>query len=179
MTYRRDLLNIRVVVRPGADATSESTARRFASAGAALAMPSQPTGVPPSFGRPAPAAESTGGARDVILVKTALKQVAVRVGEITYVEAARNYVQIHLDGGTVLKSRVPISRIASHLGRDRFLRVHRGRIVNIDRVRSVTNLTGGRLALGMNDGSRVIVARDRRRVVLADLSRATGTQPTL
>ena len=179
MTYRRDLLNIRVVVRPGADATPEPTARRFASAGAALAMPAQPASVPPSVVRPVSAAETPGGARDVILVKTALKQVAVRLGEITYVEAARNYVRIHLDGGTVLKSRVPISRIARHLGPDRFLRVHRGRIVNVDRIRSVTNLTGGRLALGMNDGSRVIVARDRRRVVLADLGRVTGTQPTL
>jgi two-component system LytT family response regulator len=179
MTYRRDLLNIRVVVRPGADATPEPTARRFASAAATLAMPSQPAGVHPAIPRPPAPAEPTAGARDVILVKTALKQVAVRLSEITYVEAARNYVRIHLDGGTVLKSRVPISRISRHLGPERFLRVHRGRIVNVDRVRSVTNLTGGRIALGMNDGSRVIVARDRRRVVLADLGRATGTRPTL
>jgi len=178
MTYRRDLLNIRVVVRPGADGTPEPTARRFASAAAALAMPSQPASVPPSVTRAASSTDASG-ARDVILVKTALKQVAVRLGEITYVEAARNYVRIHLDGGTVLKSRVPISRIARHLGPDRFLRVHRGRIVNVERVRSVTSLTGGRLALGMNDGSRVIVARDRRRVVLADLGRTTGAQAPL
>ncbi len=115
----------------------------------------------------------------MILVKTALKQVAVRLSEVTFVEAARNYVRIHLESGVVLKSRVPISRLARHLGPDRFLRIHRGRLVNIDRVRSVTSLAGGRLALALSDGSRIIVARDRRRRVLAELGRTAGGPATL
>ncbi|MDF2776100.1 MAG: LytTr DNA-binding region [Geminicoccaceae bacterium] len=115
----------------------------------------------------------------MILVKTALKQVAVRLSEVTFVEAARNYVRIHLENGAVLKSRVPISRLARHVGPDRFLRIHRGRLVNIDRVRSVTTLAGGRLALALSDGSRIIVARDRRRFVLAELGRTAGVPATL
>ena len=181
MTYRRDLLNIGVVVRhSNADGAPDAPVRRFASASAAsLAMPAQsglPQGQTPIPSRPNPSGES-GGSRDVILVKTALKQVAVRLSEVTYVEAARNYVRIHLDGGVVLKSRVPISRLARHLGPDRFLRIHRGRLVNMDRIRSVANLAGGRLAISLNDGSRIIVARDRRRIVLAELGR-TAAPPT-
>lgn len=114
------------------------------------------------------------GTPGVVLVKTGLKHVAVRIGEVTFVEAARNYVRIHLEGGAVLKTRVPITRLASHFGTERFLRVHRGRLVNVDRVRSVNALVGGRVALTLYDGSRVLVARDRRRIVLAELGRSTS-----
>jgi two-component system LytT family response regulator len=174
MTYRRDLLNIRVVVRPaqGLDAAVDAPARRVQAA-ASLAVSPQPT---PHVTQPAMrpvSATDHGASREVILVKTALKQVAVRLIEITVVEAARNYVRIHLEGGTVLKSRVPISLFARHLSPDRFLRIHRGCLVNVDRIKAVSPIVGGRLALTLNNGARVIVARDRRRVVLAELGRTT------
>jgi len=149
MTYRRDPFNVRVIVRSasGREASMEHVS-------------------------PPITTDARGSrAADVVLVKTGLKQVALRIPEVTFVEAARNYVRIHLDGGAVLRSRVPITRLAQHFGTDRFLRVHRGRLVNVDRVRSVAPLVGGQLALTMNDGSRVTVARDRRRVVLAELGR--------
>jgi len=110
----------------------------------------------------------------MVLVKTGLKRVAVRIAEVTFVEAARNYVRIHLEGGAVLKTRVPITRLASHFGTERFVRVHRGRLVNVDRVRAVNTLVGGRLSLTLYDGSKVLVARDRRRIVLAELGRSTS-----
>jgi two-component system LytT family response regulator len=120
---------------------------------------------------PGPAdASGTGATPEVILVKSGFRQVAVRVREILYVEAARNYVRIHLENGTVLKSRVQIDRLAQHVGRERFLRIHRGRLVNMERIRSVRPLAGGRLQLTLTQGSTIIVARDRRRSVLAELS---------
>ena len=123
---------------------------------------------------PAPSAASSGSQPDVILVKSGFKQVATRVGEILFVKAARNCVRIHMESGLVLKSRVPIDRLGVHLGRERFLRVHRGCIVNVDRIRGVTPLPGGRLSLGLSNGSTVVVARDRRRAVLAEIGAATS-----
>ena len=123
---------------------------------------------------PAPSTTSSGSQPDVILVKSGFKQVATRVGEILFVKAARNYVRIHMESGLVLKSRVPIDRLGVHLGRERFLRVHRGCIVNVDRIRGVTPLPGGRLSLGLSNGSTVVVARDRRRAVLAEIGAATS-----
>lgn len=119
---------------------------------------------------------SGGNQSDVILVKSGFKQVATRVREIVFVEAARNYVRIHLETGQVLKSRIPIDRLGAHLGRDRFLRVHRGCLVNVDRIRTVTTLLGGRLLLALSDGSKVTVARDRRRVVLAQIGAGAATR---
>jgi len=92
------------------------------------------------------------------------------VPEIVYVEAARNYVRIHQESGAVFKTRIPIDRLAQHLGTQRFLRVHRGRLVNVERIRSVRSLAGGRLQLTMSEGSTTVVARDRRRAVLAVIS---------
>jgi two-component system LytT family response regulator len=110
------------------------------------------------------------GAPDVVLVKSGFNQVAIHIHEITFAEAARNYVLVHLESGAVIKSRVPIERLAQHLGTARFLRIHRGRLVNVERIRAVMPLTGGRLRLALLDGATILVARDRRRAVLAELT---------
>jgi DNA-binding LytR/AlgR family response regulator len=47
--------------------------------------------------------------------------------------------------------------------------------VNVDRIRGVTPLLGGRLSLSLSDGSTVTVARDRRRSVLAEIG--AGSSP--
>lgn len=126
---------------------------------------------------PVPATAATGGATDVILVKTGFRQVATRIREIVYVEAARNYCRLHLENGQVLKSRIPIDRLAEHLGPGKFLRIHRGTIVNVDRIRSVTALLGGRLLLTLTDGSKIAVARDRRRATLAEIGLEPEPRP--
>jgi two-component system LytT family response regulator len=108
----------------------------------------------------------------VILVKSGFRHVATRVREILYIESARNYVRIHLESGAVLKSRSQIERLAQHLGNERFLRIHRGRLVNRERIRSVRPLAGGRLQLTLTQGSTIVVARDRRRAVLAEIGSA-------
>jgi DNA-binding LytR/AlgR family response regulator len=183
MTYRRDLLDIRVVVRQSArhDQRADPPRRRVGGESAMhttttpplnvssirMARPNRETEVVPETSPAEPAA--TGGSPEVILVKSGFKHVAIRVREILFVEAARNYVRLHMDAGPVLKSRVPIERLAQHLGNERFLRIHRGRLVNTERVRGVATLTGGRLRLTLSNGSTIVVARDRRRSVLAEL----------
>jgi DNA-binding LytR/AlgR family response regulator len=168
MTYRRDLLDIRVVVRP----TARTDARpEFPTRMTPFAQPSRPPLEAEAPSLPA-AGDASGTTPEVILVKTGFKHLATRVREIVFIESARNYVRIHLETGTVLKSRVQIDRLARHLGTERFLRIHRGRLVNMDRVRAVRPITGGRLQLTLTEGSTIIVARDRRRVVLAELTAA-------
>lgn len=187
MTYRRDLLDIRVVVRQSARTdTRIDPLRRHV--GGDIPMHSTPDHIAlpassplrsravhadaPSDERHPPSAIPDGGpaSPEVVLVKSGFRQVAVRVREIVFVEAARNYVRLHLESGAVLKSRVPIDRLARHLGTERFLRIHRGRLVNVERIRAVSPLTGGRLRLTLLDGATIVVARDRRRAVLAEIT---------
>jgi DNA-binding LytR/AlgR family response regulator len=186
MTYRRNLLDIRVVVRPSLRADHRVGALRRRVAGdipmhtapahpvATATMPSRTPLRLDSEGQdslPAPASDVAGAGErpEVVLVKSGFRHVAVRVREIVFVEAARNYVQLHLESGAVLKSRVPIERLAAHLGSERFLRIHRGRLVARERIRSVAPLPGGRLRMTLVDGATIVVARDRRRTVLAEL----------
>jgi DNA-binding LytR/AlgR family response regulator len=168
MTYRRDLLDIRVVVRP----TPHTDARPEFPTRMTPFVPSSRPPLEPEVPSPPAAGDAAVSTPEVILVKTGFKHIATRVREIVYVESARNYVRIHLETGAVVKSRVQIDRLARHLGTERFLRIHRGRLVNMDRIRSVRPIAGGRLQLTLSEGSTIIVARDRRRVVLAELTAA-------
>ena len=174
MSYRRDLMDIRVVSRP----STRTETRAELPGRIASPLPSSPfqpmrPARDADLEPPSSASDASGnGTSDVILVKSGFRQVAVRVGEILFVESARNYVRIHLESGAVLKSRVPIDRLAQHLGSQRFLRIHRGRLVNMERIRSVRSLVGGRLQLTLNQGATIIVARDRRRAVLAEIGSA-------
>jgi DNA-binding LytR/AlgR family response regulator len=175
MSYRRDLLDIHAVARQSARTDSRSELPgRIASSMPAPTFHSLRPARDTELEAPSIAPGDSGnGASDVILVKSGFRQVALRVREILFVESARNYVRIHLDNGTVLKSRVPIERLAQHLGTQRFLRIHRGRLVSMERIRSVRSLAGGRLQLTLSEGSTIIVARDRRRTVLAEIGSAS------
>jgi hypothetical protein len=203
MTYRRDPSDIELIARQPArhDRQADTVVRRVGEPGmqpprtarpavsgpvahhdvSFAAPPRRPQALDASpLGRgpspsPSPLPTPSANNPDVILVKSGFRQVATRVGEIVFVKAARNYVRIHLESGQVLKSRVPIDRLGLHLGRQRFLRVHRGCLVNVDRIRGVTPLLGGRLLLSLADGSTVTVARDRRRTVLAEIG--AGSSP--
>ena len=197
MTYRRDSSDFGVIVRHAQERHAD-TSMRHAMADATMsglqhARPLSPVPAAPrddvGFGgsprrvrvlagtpdEPSLETPTAAGSQpEVILVKSGFRQVATRVREIVYVESARNYVRIHLETGAVFKSRVPIDRLALYLGRERFMRVHRGCLVNLDRIRSVTPVLGGRLLLTLSDGSKVTVARDRRRFVLAEISAASS-----
>jgi len=198
MTYRRESSDIGVIVRHAQERHTD-TSLRHAMTDASMSGLQHARSLGPA---PAPSRDDVGFASprrvrvvgavpdepsletpsaagtqpEVILVKSGFRQVATRVREIVYVESARNYVRIHLETGAVFKSRVPIDRLALHLGRERFMRVHRGCLVNVDRIRGVTPLLGGRLLLTLSDGSKVTVARDRRRFVLAEIGAASSPQ---
>jgi DNA-binding LytR/AlgR family response regulator len=169
-TYRREMSDVGIAVRREDPPMRQFMADRspVATVAAPFRRDREVDASTPAI-TPVPPAAAAGGATDVILVKTGFKQVATRIREIVYVEAARNYCRLHLENGQVLKSRVPIDRLAQHLGAGKFLRIHRGTIVNIDRIRTVNSLLGGRLLLTLTDGSKIAVARDRRRAVLAEI----------
>lgn len=66
---------------------------------------------------------------DSIFIKDGYEQVKVMLADILYVEASGNYTQIHLDGGSLLSSRITINDIAAILPTENFIRVHRTFIV--------------------------------------------------
>ena len=165
MTYRRDVLDAPGVVR---QSLSNDPRRELSPRIGSLAHPPRPERAVEQASAPlADVPTGPDAAQEVILVKTGFRQVATRVHEILHIESARNYVRIYLETGAVLKSRVQMERLAAHLGTERFIRIHRGRLVNRERIRYVRPIPGGRLQLTLSNGSIIFVARDRRRSVLA------------
>ena len=83
----------------------------------------------------------------------------VAVADLRWVQAADQYVRLHLGGGEVLM-RESMAELERRLDPQRFLRVHRSALVAVDQVvRLESRSRGGRLLL--QDGSWVPVSRSR------------------
>ena len=88
--------------------------------------------------------------------------VIVHVADVVWIEAEDYYVLVHTRQGRHMV-RATLASFEGRLDPQRFVRVHRAAIVNIQDVREVHD-TGG-LLLVLSDGSQVPVSRARRRQV--------------
>ncbi len=95
------------------------------------------------------------------LVRVREKVVVVRTEEIDWIEAADYYASIHTATGSYLL-RETMTELEHRLDPERFFRVHRSAIVNLDRVREVHPLFRGDCTLVLSNGERVKLSRNRR-----------------
>jgi two-component system, LytTR family, response regulator len=82
----------------------------------------------------------------------------VRVEEVDWIDAAGNYARLHVGGRTHLV-RETMTGLESRLDPNRFVRVHRSIIVNVERVTTVEPYSHGEYVLTIRDGARVISSR--------------------
>lgn len=94
-----------------------------------------------------------------LVVSTATGELVIAAGEIDWIGAEDYYARLHVGGKTYLL-RESLARLETRLDGRRFARVHRGAIVQVDRVRE---LRGDEAVL--RDGSRIPVSRRRRGVL--------------
>lgn len=85
----------------------------------------------------------------------------LRIEQIDWIEAADDYVRLHV-GKQVLEHRDTLTRLEQRLPSDRFLRIHRSTIVNVDRIREMQPWFQGDYVLIMNDGARLTTGRSYR-----------------
>ena len=86
----------------------------------------------------------------------------LRVDHVEWVDAAHNYVRIHgIDGHTHLV-RGAISDLETRLDPERFVRIHRSTIVNVDRVRELELTAHGNYVAILEGGQRLTVSRSFR-----------------
>src|SRR5262249_36098670 len=71
-----------------------------------------------------------------LAVRSTGKTVFVDVGEIDWIDAAENYVQLHC-GKTVHLLHVPMNTLERSLDPETFLRIHRSTIVNVGRIKDL------------------------------------------
>ena len=95
------------------------------------------------------------------------RSVVLKAAEIVWIEAEDYYVLVHSKQGRHLV-RTSLASLEQRLDPQRFLRVHRTAIVNVEEVRSLHD--AGRLTLTLSDGASVVVSRSRRTQVESVLS---------
>ena len=101
-----------------------------------------------------------GGPISRLFVRVGGALVPIAVDTVSRFEAAGDYVTAHVE-----KSRhiihLSLNRLEERLNAERFLRVHRTHIVNLDHVRAFKRDSRGNLEAEMKDGTRLPVSRTR------------------
>lgn len=87
--------------------------------------------------------------------------VLVPTDAIEWIEAAGNYVYIHV-GGTRHLHRQPLGELGEQLDSTRFVRVHRSAIVNLEFVRDISPWGGGDFHIRMKSGAELRLSRHYR-----------------
>jgi two-component system LytT family response regulator len=89
-----------------------------------------------------------------LAVKTGGRVVFVKIAEIDWIEAADNYVELHVGKQSHLL-REKLSLIETRLAPDKFVRISRSTIVSIERIKELQSLFRGSYAVILHDGTRL------------------------
>jgi hypothetical protein len=102
-----------------------------------------------------------GAPRERLVVRKLNREFILDAGEIDRIEADGNYVVIHA-GGQSYRLRESLDGLARRLDEQRFARVHRAHVVNIDRIREIQPWDHGDYRILLKDGSFVNFSRRYR-----------------
>jgi two-component system LytT family response regulator len=138
----------------GADGRWDGPAARGPSVGSGAEAHRIGAGVPPATGR--------------LLVGRGHHMEVVGVDQIDWIEAADNHVVVHV-GKEHHRFRRTMEQVLDRLPADRFARVHRSAIVNLDRVRQVHDWFHGSYLLVLADGTKLTTGRQFREQVMERL----------
>jgi hypothetical protein len=104
---------------------------------------------------------TTGAAAERLLVRKLGKEFLLRCDQIEWVEAAGNYMNLHVKG-RIYPIRETMVGLLGRLDSKTFVRVHRSHIVNLDQVGQITPLDGGDADIQLHDGTMVRLSRRYR-----------------
>ncbi len=94
-------------------------------------------------------------------IKSGGRVLFARAQQIDWIEAAGNYVKLHI-GHEAHLFRDTMNSLESKLDPDTFYRIHRSYIVNIERVRELQPWFNGEYVVFLKDGTRLTLSRGYR-----------------
>lgn len=95
------------------------------------------------------------------VIKSSGRVFFVRSEEIDWIEAASNYVKLHV-GTDAHLFRETMNALEARLNPDTFYRLHRSHIVNIERVRELQPWFNGEYVVFLKNGTRLTLSRGYR-----------------
>jgi two-component system, LytTR family, response regulator len=107
--------------------------------------------------------ESQGGRKPLerLVIKNAGRVFFVKTEEIDWIEAASNYVRLHV-GKEAHLLRETMNSLESRMDPQRFLRIHRSTIVNIERIQELQPWFHGDYVVILRDGTQLTLSRGYR-----------------
>jgi two-component system LytT family response regulator len=96
-----------------------------------------------------------------LVVKVEGRVLLIKVNDIEWIEAADNYVSLHV-GKESHMMRETMTSIESRLPPDRFMRISRSTIVNLERVQELQPMFHGEYMVLLKSGAKVTLSRSYR-----------------
>ena len=96
-----------------------------------------------------------------LIIKSGGRLLFLRAGEVDFVEAAGNYLNLYVGKETHL-IRETMQGLEARLDPARFLRIHRSTIVNIERIKELQPWFGGEYVVILRDGRKLTLSRTYR-----------------
>ncbi len=98
---------------------------------------------------------------DRLVIKSAGRVVFLRTKDIDWIDAAGNYVKLHSGQETHLL-RETMNHLETRLDPQKFLRIHRSTIVNVERIRELQQQFHGDYLVILQNGQRLTLSRSYR-----------------
>lgn len=96
-----------------------------------------------------------------LVIKTNGRIFFLKTEEIDWISAEGNYVNLHVKKDSYLL-RETISSLEAQLDPQKFVRIHRSQIVNIDRIRELRHWSHGEYQVILHDGAELMLSRSYR-----------------
>ncbi|MFI3280647.1 MAG: LytTR family DNA-binding domain-containing protein [Rikenellaceae bacterium] len=98
---------------------------------------------------------------DYMFVRSEYRSVRINFRDIQYIESKREYLDIKLSSGDVITTHGALNAIADRLPSERFIRVHRSFIVNLEQVNVIerNSIVFGKQYITISDQSREVVMK--------------------
>jgi two-component system, LytTR family, response regulator len=106
---------------------------------------------------------------ELLLIKSNSRLLFLRMSELKWVEAERDYVRLHLETGTHF-IRDTMNNFQRRLDMNGFIRIHRSTIVNVNEICEILPLLGGDYSVVLRDKTQLTLSR-RYRPALDDFLR--------
>jgi two-component system, LytTR family, response regulator len=108
--------------------------------------------------------ELRGGRKPLerVAIKTSGRVFFLKTEDIEWVEAAGNYLRLHV-GKDTYSLRETMNNLEARLDPEHFWRIHRSTIVNVDRIRELQPLFHGDYVVILHDGTELTLSRTYRR----------------
>jgi two-component system, LytTR family, response regulator len=91
--------------------------------------------------------------------------ILISVDDVDWVETYGNYLKLHAGAKTYLL-RETMNNLAARVDPEKFPRIHRATLVNLDRVSELQPISGGQYAVVLDDGTTLILSRNYRKSFL-------------